>query len=87
MLDMKSAPRDRTRVLIKHNVLLFHFDYREYYVAGDCWQEMWFDGHDWQPWSGKYSTTSTACISDDSVHLLGWCPVEVADNHQFSAGD
>lgn len=81
MISMESAPRDGTRVMVKCNVLLFNRDRWKYEVAGQRWAEMWFDGKDWQPWSGSTSVTSTASISDAGGHALGWAPVRLLEDY------
>lgn len=79
---MDSAPRtDGTRILVRVAQLgsiLFqreprpHPKYGWFKLNGWAWQECWFDGTHWQPWSGNYATKSTGAWPDDFDYVSGW---------------
>lgn len=78
---METAPRDGSRILVQGVVLLSTMFYREprphpeygyFYAAGWTWQECWFDGEKWQPWSGNLRTKSSGALLDNEHYVRAW---------------
>lgn len=81
MISMESAPRDGTRIMVKCVVMLFDRKRWKYVDSGTCWRECWFDGKEWQPWSGNHRTTSTGSLPDRGDRVLGWAPVDTLERY------
>lgn len=78
---MDSAPRDRTRILVRVaqlSTVLFDSQpgprepYGWFKLVGWAWTECWFDGEKWQPWSGRYEVRSTEAWPDRFEYVSGW---------------
>lgn len=69
MLDMRTAPRDGTRILIKCQTFGYVREMGRYTPSGTKWQECRFKDGKWVVWCGNARTQST-----ESVDPWGWAP-------------
>lgn len=69
-MDMASAPKDGTRILIKHYTWGLNFKLYQQERTGKAITECWWDGERWQVWCGNHRTTSTA-----HIEALAWAEI------------
>lgn len=76
MLDMESAPRDGTHILIKHVVSHYtdgggRHRFKEYRPVGHKWAEFWFVDGEFKPWTGTDKVNQIGGGGEP----IGWAPI------------
>lgn len=78
MLGMDTAPKDGTRILVKHYTLGYSTKSRRYERTGtavsECWRHLSGNKFRWGFWCGNKHTTSTG-----TVDPIGWWPKELLE--------
>ncbi len=69
-MDMSTAPKDGTRILIKHYTWGLNFSTYRQERTGTAITECRWQRDRWGVWCGQESITST-----EHIEPLAWCPI------------
>lgn len=80
-MDISTAPKDGTRILIKYAAYGYRSE-RGWVRSGAIISECWWDGKKWVEWCGNPRTKSTTPIDP---FIIAWAPIpeclqEIDDN-------
>lgn len=87
MDNIKTAPKDGTRILVNHTTYGYDRDTDSYQPTGEKWTDcrwvmrsIWGDSH-WEEWAGDKNIYSTNEINEEDIN--GWIPLPIMEgsNH------